>query len=301
MLHNPTLTTYRSSKLYYEGDYQGCYRLSKSMLNNSPYHLEVLPVHIASLVMLEKKNEVSVKAHELLHAYPNNAVSFFAGGCYYEMTGKFEMARRFYSKATLQDPQFAPAWIAYGHSFSSQNESDQAMEAYRTASRLFPGTFQPWLFMGMEYLRTNCFKLAEQTLEFGKLLMPNNAHLFNELGIVAYHNQDYERAVKLLHMAVNNTPEKNSIIKVTFHQNLGHAYLKLRQLESAFNNFDQALSGNPYNASATAGVGFTLHLMGDVDQAIKYYHTALTLNRNQEFVSQMLTRAVRELAVPSKG
>lgn len=44
-----------------------------------------------------------------------------------------------YSKATSLDGTFPPAWIGYGNAYAAQEEGDQAMSAYRTAARLFPG------------------------------------------------------------------------------------------------------------------------------------------------------------------
>ena len=44
-----------------------------------------------------------------------------------------------YSKATSLDGTFLPAWIGYGNAYAAQEEGDQAMSAYRTAARLFPG------------------------------------------------------------------------------------------------------------------------------------------------------------------
>ena len=44
-----------------------------------------------------------------------------------------------YSKATSLDGTFAPAWIGFGNAYAAQEEGDQAMSAYRTAARLFPG------------------------------------------------------------------------------------------------------------------------------------------------------------------
>jgi anaphase-promoting complex subunit 6 len=41
----------------------------------------------------------------------------------------------------------------------------QAMSAYRTASRLFPASHVPLLYMGMEYLRTNNLALAAHFLQ----------------------------------------------------------------------------------------------------------------------------------------
>lgn len=39
------------------------------------------------------------------------------------------------------------------------------MAAYRTASRLFPASHVPLLYMGMEYLRTNNLALAAHFLQ----------------------------------------------------------------------------------------------------------------------------------------
>lgn len=44
-----------------------------------------------------------------------------------------------YSKATSLDGTFPPAWIGYGNAYAAKDEGDQAMSAYRTAARLFPG------------------------------------------------------------------------------------------------------------------------------------------------------------------
>ena len=78
-------------------------------------------------------------AHQLVEDYPQQAVSWFAVGAYYHLIADYESARRYFSKATSLDHRFAPAWVGFGHAFAAQDESDQAMAAYRTASRLFPG------------------------------------------------------------------------------------------------------------------------------------------------------------------
>lgn len=43
------------------------------------------------------------------------------------------------SKATTLEGSFAPAWLGFGNAYAAQDESDQAMAAYRTAARLFAG------------------------------------------------------------------------------------------------------------------------------------------------------------------
>lgn len=37
------------------------------------------------------------------------------------------------------DPRFAPAWIAFGHTFALEGEHDHAVTAYSTCARMFTG------------------------------------------------------------------------------------------------------------------------------------------------------------------
>lgn len=98
----------------------------------------------------------------LVQDYSESGVAWYAVGCYYLSTGQYDAARRFFGKATQLSPRYAPAWIAYGHAFAAQDESDQALAAYRTAARLFPGLHEPVLGMGREYQHMNNHMLAEQ-------------------------------------------------------------------------------------------------------------------------------------------
>lgn len=43
------------------------------------------------------------------------------------------------SKTSLMDPRFAPAWVAFGHTFALEGEHDHAVTAYSTCARMFTG------------------------------------------------------------------------------------------------------------------------------------------------------------------
>ena len=60
-----------------------------------------------------------------MEEHPDRAVSWFAVGCYYMCAQQYEAARRYFGKATALDRGFAPAWVAFGHAFAAQDESDQ--------------------------------------------------------------------------------------------------------------------------------------------------------------------------------
>lgn len=69
--------------------------------------------------------ELFCTAHKLVDLYSEQAISWYAVGCYYDLIGKSDPARRYLSKATSIDRLFGPAWLAYGHSFAKENEHDQ--------------------------------------------------------------------------------------------------------------------------------------------------------------------------------
>ena len=64
------------------------------VLANDPYNLSILPIHVCSLAKLSLHSELFTLAHQLVEAYPQQAIPWFAVGCYYYMTGDFESARR---------------------------------------------------------------------------------------------------------------------------------------------------------------------------------------------------------------
>lgn len=124
--------------------------------------------------MLTFFSELFYLAHKLVDLQPDQAIAWFAVGCYYyligilyyifyfyfsvfytficiminyKMIGKRDQSRRYLGKATNLDNTFGPAWLAYGHSFAVENEHDQAMAAYFKASQLLKGLGALYLFI----------------------------------------------------------------------------------------------------------------------------------------------------------
>ena len=238
--------------------------------------------------------ELFYLAHQLVEEYPAAAVSWYAVGCYYHMIGDFENARRYFSKSTTIDHRFAPAWVGFGHAFAAQDESDQAMAAYRTASRLFPGSHIPWLGIGMEYLRTNHLHLALQYIRQAQEICPYEPLVLHELGVLHYLNGEYDEAVTYFLSVAENCHEYDETVREPSIFNLGHAYRKKRDFDNAALWYRAALAINPRVASTYSALGFTLHLKGDLDAAIELYHQSLSLKADDTFTCEMLSEALKD-------
>jgi anaphase-promoting complex subunit 6 len=95
-------------------------------------------------------------AHDMVKQEPENAISWYAVGVWYLANKKWGQARQYFrlvysitlhsmlsynsnSKTSLMDPRFAPAWIAFAHTFAFEGEHDHAVIAYSTSARMFTG------------------------------------------------------------------------------------------------------------------------------------------------------------------
>ncbi|KAH9728620.1 Anaphase-promoting complex subunit 6 [Citrus sinensis] len=241
--NNTDLLACKAEYYHQCGEYQKCFELTSVLLEKDPFHLKCTLVHLAAAMELGHSNELYLMACNLVKDYPQN-------------------------KATNLDGTFAPAWIGYGNAFAAQEEGDQAMLGYRTAARLFPGCHLPTLYIGMEYMRTHSFKLAEQA----KTICPSDPLVYNELGVVAYHMKEYNKAVWWFEKTLAHIPSSLSEMSEPTVVNLAHAYRKLKMYHEAISCYERALTLSNRSLSTYAGLAYTYHLQDNFSAAITYYH-----------------------------
>nr|ABF94847.1 TPR Domain containing protein, expressed [Oryza sativa Japonica Group] len=243
------------------GEYQKCFELTSALLERDPFHLKCTLVHLAAAMELGHSNDLYILACNLVKDYPQKALSWFAVGCYYYCIKKYDQARRYFGKATGLDGTFPPAWIGTGIAYAAQEEGDQAMAAFRTAARLFPGCHLPTLYMGMQYLRMHNFKLAEQFFTQAKSICPSDPLIYNEMGVVAYNMKEYQKAVQWFELTLEHTSSSLNEMWEPTLVNLGHALRKLKKYQKAISYYEKALTFQTKSLSAFAGLAYTYHLM----------------------------------------
>lgn len=276
------------------GEYQKCFELTSLLLEKDPFHLKCTLVHLAAAMELGQSNELYIMACNLVKDYPQKPLSWFAVGCYYYCIRKYDQSRRYFSKATSLEGTFLSSWIGQGNAYAALEEGDQAMLAYRTAARLFPGCHLPTLYIGMEYMRTHSFKLAEQFFLQAKTICSSDPLVCNELGVVAYHMKEYKKAVRWFEKTLANIPSSMNATWEPTIVNLAHAYRKLKMYREAIKYYEKALTLSTKSLSTYAGLAYTYHLQGNHSAAIANYHKALWLKPDDQFCTEMLTLALAE-------
>ncbi|XP_060600102.1 cell division cycle protein 16 homolog [Ruditapes philippinarum] len=285
---------------YYNCDFRECYKLTTKILNTDPYNSTCLPLHIAVMVELKKSNSLFYLAHKLVDLYPNKPVSWFAVGCYYFLIDQKEAARRYLSKATTLERTYGPAWLAFGHSFATGNEHDQAMAAYFTAAQLMKGCHLPALYIGLEYGLTNNPKLAERFFRQALSIAPDDPFVLHEMGVIAFQNEEWMKAETYFKDALRRIQvcEKQTSVPEKWEpllNNLGHTCRKLRKLDEALEYHQQARILDPQSPSTYSAIGIVLALKGEAIEAVDYFHKALAIRRDDAFSTTMLSNLVESL------
>ncbi|QPG75092.1 hypothetical protein FOA43_002433 [Brettanomyces nanus] len=291
---NLDLLLARTDLLYAQCRFQDCLDMCRQIMDQNEWNLQIMPNYLSCLYETGGKNELFLSAHKLAENYPNNYITWLAIGIYYFAIGRTNDARLFFSKASILNPSFGPAWIGFAHTFAVEGEHEQAISAYATASRLFPGSHLPNLFLGMQYLQMNNLILAQEYLTSSLLICPTDPLLLNELGVLYYNRGQLAKAENVLQKALVASKSLDSSAKCccSIHCNLGHVYRRLKRYKLAIEHFEDVLRMSKIDANVYSSLGLIYLKLGKISIAIEMLHSALSIQSNDPIATDLLNKAL---------
>ncbi|GAA5914858.1 hypothetical protein JCM6882_007823 [Rhodosporidiobolus microsporus] len=296
---DPDVIFSRADELYNGMRFAECFKTTTRILALHPSHRPTLPLHLSCMHHLpNQRSKLFLLAHEMVEQEPDDAISWYAVGLWYFSGKRWEESRRFFGKSVLIDPRFGPSWLAYAHSFAFEGEHEQAITAYSTAQRHLPGSHLPLLFIGMQHLGLSNVQLAEEYVLAAREMCAEDPLVVNELGVIALHNQQYERAVQSFRetLVMARNMQSSPTAWATTHLNLGHAYRKLSEWDNAYTSFRRVIELDPRHAGAYSGMGIVEHQRRNYQEAIARYHEALALHPSDPLTIQLLSLSLSSLS-----
>ena len=295
---NPDLLLSKAELLFTQCRFNQALALTTSILESDEYNFSIYPLHLACLHELAQINTLFLLAHRLADLHPDQPATWLAVGVYYLSISQIAEARRFFSKASMMDPHFGPAWIGFAHTFAAEGEHDQAISAYSTAARLFQGTHLPQLFLGMQNLQLNNMTLAHEYLNAAHALCSTDPLLLNELGVVFYHLDHLSEAINIFNSALSIAAEIDSAPRawIATRANLGHAYRRQRMWAVALQEFEEVIRQGGRDAGIFCAKGLVLLEMGRSWDAVCALHEALAVGPQDPIATDLLGRALEENA-----
>ncbi len=298
--NNPDLLLARAEILYTTSRHNEALGLTTQVLSLDQYNFATLPLHLALLHQLNHTNALFALSHDLADTQPNEPCTWLAVGTYYLNTNRIPEARSYFSKASLMDPHFGPAWIGFAHTFAAEGENDQAIAAYSTAARLFQGTHLPQLFLGMQETVLGHLTIAREYLTTAYSLCDRDPLLINEIGVVAYLEEDYPSAIRHFLLALTIAEDNATPPQQTTHTrlNLAHALRRAGRFQESLDQFDEVIRLGLREAGVFASKGLVLLELEEAFEATVALHEALAISPQDPVAGDLLVRALSMLELP---
>ncbi|KAF9027129.1 TPR-like protein [Hymenopellis radicata] len=299
---NPDVLYSFADSLYLSFRWKDCFTITSRILNLISIHNHTMPLHIACMFHINHlHSKLFILAHDMVDREPDNALSWYAVGVWYLGNQKWATARQYFSKASLLDPRFAAAWVAFAHTFALEGEHDHAITAYSTSARMFTGSHLPLMFIGMEQLKLSNLRLAGEALSAAYSMCDSDPLLINEMGVMAFSQGKYDDATGLFQKALGLaevTQSSRSNWSSTY-LNLGTSCRKLRRYDEAKKAYQEVLDLDPQNSVALGFMGMVHHLTGEIDKAILTYHEALSIDPINSHIMELLNMALEASSMGS--
>lgn len=309
---NPSLLLSKAELLHTHCRFRDALALTTQILERDPYNFSAVPTHVACLYELNETNALFLLSHDLADSHPHEPASWFAVATYYlslattshssnptsnsnPTSSAVSQARAYFSKSSLMDPHFGPAWIGFAHTFAAEGEHDQAISAYSTAARLFQGSHLPALFLGMQNLGLGNLALAREYLNSAFSMCNSDPLLLSELGVCFYNEGSFEQAIRILELALSVAEETNPSSTQSFlatRSNLAHALRRAGLYEQSLRQFDEVLRLGGKDAQTFTSKGLVLLELEDHMEATVALHEALALAPQDPFATELLSRAL---------
>lgn len=294
---DPDIKLAEIRRLLIQTKYKQAQTLCEAILEKDPHNLNIMPYYVACLYHEQANNILFKLAHELVDAHPDSAIAWLAVGTYYYSMQNNAEARRFFSKASIQQSSLAPAWIGFGHTFAAEKEHEQAISAYATAARLFPGSHMPNMFLGIQYTMLNNMTLAYEYLNASYGICDSDPLLLNELGVVAIQQADLQRAERFLRSAIDLVDAMDASQEpnwICLRANLGHVYRLAGQYQPALDCFYHVLRSYSADSQLYTALGYVYLMLERFNDAIESFHKALSLDPRDQIADEFLAIAMED-------
>lgn len=111
-----------------------------------------------------------------------------------------------------------------------------------------------------------------------------------------FRNENYSKAIEFYNKALLN----NEYDEAAIEYNIGVAYLRLREINTAIEYFKKSLSTDPNRKICYFNLGYCFGLLKNYKAALLYYKTALSMDGSDIDCIKAVAILEKELAIITK-
>ena len=270
---------------YYKlwGENEKAIRLFVSLIELSPSLVGVRE-QLAELYLREEKTEDATKQLEaILRSRPTNERALFVLGGIKRDLDKLDEAAAHFETVLKINPKFEPAYYELASVQLFQDTPKKTLETLIKADKQFKATFINRFYAGLAHSSLHQFSRAiENLLEAEELAQAGEqnrlTHFFYfQLGAAYERNRQYETAAKIFNKAIGMSPEYHNAMNY-----LGYMWADInRNLDEAATLIIKANELEPDNAAYVDSLGWLYFRQGKFDEALTELLRAAELTKDE--------------------
>jgi tetratricopeptide (TPR) repeat protein len=201
----------------------------------------------------------------------------------YVLLGAFADADRWLSRSLAWNPANALGWYYLGRAKYNENRFAEAIDAFNTCLKLEPRNVKAEDNIGLSEEGLNhpeeAAKAFQTAISWEEGASEKNAQPFLNLGSLLADQGHADAGLPYLLKATEIAPRNPKA-----HEQLGRAYLKLKQLKNAQAELEEAVQLAPNSSSLHFELGMNYRDQGLKDQAKREFDRCATLNATHSSV-----------------
>ncbi|KAK7202571.1 hypothetical protein BZA70DRAFT_285402 [Myxozyma melibiosi] len=238
-----------------------------------PFRLDDMEIYSTLLWHLRKDVELAFLAHELVDIDRNSPQTWIAIGNSFSLQKEHDQALKCFRRASHLDPTFAYPYTLQGHEHVANEEYESAQSAFRLAMRAEWRHYNAWYGIGMLFLKTGKFDLAEQHFRQAALINPGNAVLICCIGMVLEKLNRLDEALAQYDVACGLQPTS---AMPRFKK--ARLLMSMRKYDACLAELRVVKNLAPDESSVHYLLGRLYKAQGDKQSAIRHFTAALNLD-----------------------
>jgi len=219
--------------------------------------------------------------NDVIQKYPHVDIAYTNRGLAKEKKGNLTGAFDDYKKSAETNPSYALAWNNMGSMKAMLNEQTHAIRYFDKAISIDPNLINTYRNRAQSKAALNDHEGAINDYNLYIQNVQDNPDAYNDRGLEKQHSKDYTGSIEDFTKAIEIGPGLQSPNVYIYYLNRGLSQAYLSKFESAFNDYEKALTLNPNYADGYNNRGVLKCYTKDYKGGCQDFQYAITLGSVQ--------------------
>lgn len=246
-------------------------------------------------LMQQSKLGIAHRAFEkAITLNPYDIQSYYNDGLVYCQEQQWEKAIKRLNTVTTQQPNFLPALSQLGTCYQQIDQWDNAEKILRHCAELKPDDADIMHRLGQSFLHQHKLAEAIAAFEHSIIQAPHHTQVYLDLGIATLKSGDPDKALTYFMRQLEIQPDAQCLY------NIGVILMYQERHREAIQYLERATELDPTHVDTWLNLGALYLKCRQLDQAIKQYHHAHTLDPKNAETSYIL-HALKGQEIPTRA